>query len=383
MSDGRPSVWCGYYRDIVDSWPPFTREEEMAFRKKMLAEGRIKEMKDELVLRNAGLIAVYGGRWRWLYPAEDAVSIGITGLYEAADTFDFDRTDVRFSSYAGWYLRKAFNYRKDDYRNRVDENSVSWDRPVDYTDCAGDDDSCCLGDFLSKYIDPSAVTLKSDPCAAFGFDMEEWMLGKLADSKLFGDQPLKRSRIRQVMSCRARHPEYSLERLAAECGLVNRETASPLTKERMRQIIECGKKMIRSAVRDEVAKKMASAKPDVTDFWKRYGQAAHNSERTRSRLKWNAKTRRWDTEEYVERLPPWEASSPRETAEYRVALKEWERDVDRACDDYYTELFDHRFVGGCPVKYRSKERSPTAGRNAAMIAQLMPVRRNRHASGSC
>lgn len=383
MSEDR-GFSCRYYKDIVDQWAPFTRDEEMAFRSKMLSEGRIKELKDELVLRNAGLIAVYGGRWRWLYTAEDAVSIGITGLYKAADTFDFDRTDVRFPSYAGWYLKKAFNSWKDDYRSRVDENSVPFDQPVGYTDTAGDEDSMALGDALSRFFDPDSLALKNDVNRLFDFDVEEWMLEKLASYRGTNGNPVfqegRREAIRRMMVVRLRHPEYTLETTAKAAGLINRETGKPVTRERIRQLLEQGKFMLRASVRDEVARRMAVTKPDVAEFFKRYGQEEHNLKKVRSRLRW--KDGKYEIEDYVETVPVWEEHDVRETTEYRSALKLWERSVDKATDDYFSELFGHRFVDGTPVKYNRHAKSDTADENRIMIGQMLPARLNRHSAAS-
>lgn len=376
---------CKYYRDIVDQWAPFTRDEEMAFREKMLKEGRLKELKDELVLRNAGLISIYGKKWRWLYTAEDAVSIGITGLYEAAETFNFDRTDVRFSSYAGWCLRKAFNYRKKEYRNAIDENSVSFDQPVRYTDTACDEDTMALGDALNGYFDPEYLALKNDPDRLFDFDVEGWVQDRVAAYRPAAGEPQlsdeARETIRRMMVTRVRHPEYTLEKTAEAIGCVSAQTGKPLSRERIRQLLERGKSVLRSSVRSEVARRMAILKPDMEDYWERFGKEEHNLHRTRTRLVW-AKGGKYELEDVRDDVPCWDTGTVRETVEYRQAMKEWEKSVSQATDDYFSELFGHRFVNGVPVKRNSRERSETADRNWSFVQDMMPERANLHSAGS-
>ena len=279
-----------YYREVLDRYPPFLKEEEMEFRRQMAAEGRVKEMKDELVLRNVGLISVHGRWWTRVFSPDDTVSIGITGLYEAAEAFDWTREDVRFSSFAGWYLKKVFHANKRAYASEVDENAVSFDAPVAGED--GEEGGATLGDFVSADVAPEDLVLKNDFDALCPGDVRRFAEALLVRGFYGKDDPVRswsmsfddetedvyvgsqtshtKKRVLEkyvaALRCLLKNPESSLAEIAEE---VSRKTGLPVvSKERMRQVIYKIRNMITAGAQhlsfDKAGK--LSAKPKKSDF---------------------------------------------------------------------------------------------------------------------
>lgn len=340
MADERtgPSFACKYFNDIVTRWAPFTRDEEMAFRAKMISEGRIKEMRDELVLRNAGLIPRFGRSWLWLYGREDAVSIGITGLYEAAETFDFGREDVRFSTYAGWYLRRAFNGNKDNYRNRVDEASLPFDQPVAYSD---DDskDSVPLGDVLLKFADPTYAPANApDPGEAIPFDAEKWVNEACASYRRNGTGGMNRrslESVRRYLIVKLRHPDYSVEQVFSAAGIKHvsgddpsRTTATNLHSRAVKLALAYVRKQAEATIE----------KPDINAYYRKYKNTELNKDRLRcTRLVWRGGG--WEVESYDPDARGMPGDRGIATQEWKLAMAEWERQILEKAEQFMFEAF--------------------------------------------
>ena len=82
--------------------PTEAEERELALR----ARAGDRAARDELVVRNVPLVKAMAAR----FPAtadDDLIQAGIWGLVEAADRFD-PGAGVRFSSYAGYWIRRGF-----------------------------------------------------------------------------------------------------------------------------------------------------------------------------------------------------------------------------------------------------------------------------------
>lgn len=88
---------------------------------------KAEESKKKLILTNMGLV---GAMAKKMYlnqglDFEDLVQEGILGLFEAIDTFDFDK-DCAFSTHAFWKVRKALTYAiRDERKSRG--NSTNFD----------------------------------------------------------------------------------------------------------------------------------------------------------------------------------------------------------------------------------------------------------------
>lgn len=116
-----------YISDIMKKYPPFkTKEEEDEMIKNYLKKNDVQGMRNELVLRNVGLIRKYSKLWNTLYTKDECASFGIEGLVKAANTFD-TKVGVRFSTYAGFAIRTILRRKKDTVRNKIDERCVSLD----------------------------------------------------------------------------------------------------------------------------------------------------------------------------------------------------------------------------------------------------------------
>lgn len=116
-----------YINSIMEKYPPFkTKEEEDEMINNYLKKNDVQGMRNELVLRNVGIIRKYSKSWNTLYTKDECASFGIEGLVKAANTFD-TKVGVRFSTYAGFAIRTILRRKKDTIRNSIDERSVSLD----------------------------------------------------------------------------------------------------------------------------------------------------------------------------------------------------------------------------------------------------------------
>lgn len=116
-----------YINSIMEKYPPFkTKEEEDEMINNYLKKNDVQGMRNELVLRNVGLIRKYSKPWNTLYTKDECASFGIEGLVRAANTFD-PKVGVRFSTYAGFGIRTALRRKKETIRSRIDEKSLSMD----------------------------------------------------------------------------------------------------------------------------------------------------------------------------------------------------------------------------------------------------------------
>lgn len=148
-----------YFNEIFSAHPPFTKAQELEFREKCLKEGKIKEMKDELVLRNVGIARKYGELWKEFIPPEDALSIGIIGLYNAFDKFDFEKyKDVRFTSHALFAVKNAFRDHIKFYRTKVDHRMVSLDKEIESHTGGDDNDKVTMEDIILKFALPGPLS---------------------------------------------------------------------------------------------------------------------------------------------------------------------------------------------------------------------------------
>jgi len=377
MSDKsyQPVSSSQYYKDILDEWPPFFREEELEFRRKMIAEGRYKEMKDELVLRNVGLISIYGKRWTRVYSPDDAVSIGITGLYEAAGVFDWTREDVRFGSFAGWYLKKAFNANKDKYQSQVDENSLRWDKTIDGDETDEGEGSCCLGDFVCGDIDPEYLALKNDPNDLCKFDVRSWMKEKIAAGFAARHRNVWRRELPEYDNAvlhkhieaaliKLDNPDITGDMTAVE--LCKRIGGEPLSRERIRQMQVKNSFYLIQGIREELSERFKSVRPSFSDF-----SGAHTEKH--NKLVWDPTTNKYDVVEVEERHAcgtDWE--------KYYQAMSTFDRMIDMETDKYLTQMFHVKFKGFRPVSLGKKKTSKVE-RRYDFLAETA----NRHRAGSC
>lgn len=91
-----------------------------------LKKNDIDGMRNELVLRNVGLIRTYSKQWNTLYTRDECASFGIEGLMTAAKTFD-PKVGVRFATYASYAIRSCLRRRKETIMNDIDKRSISLD----------------------------------------------------------------------------------------------------------------------------------------------------------------------------------------------------------------------------------------------------------------
>lgn len=352
---------CGYLREIEDEYPPFLRDEEIAFRRKMLAEGRYKDLRDEMVLRNVGLVKAYGKGWARFYSAEDAVSIGITGLYEAAAVFDWTREDVRFGTFAGWYIKKNMNACLDKYFSRVDEASARWDAPVASDDS---DETCCLGDLLTRLVDPEALAVCDDPDGLTRVEeLEKWAFRMMDLGNGGRYDPESFARCRRIIAQKIADPDRTLADRGREAGI---------TRERVRQLDLKAMSIVRKGVRRVAAERLRLAAPKIEDFAGAGG--------TRPSLDWNPKTRKYD----VVDKPAYRAAGDVNWDAWGRARALFDKKVDAEADRYLFETFGVRFSGLTPVRRKPVRRKPSAvsARYAAIADRLEYCRKSRFGGGA-
>lgn len=330
-----------YYQEILDEHPPFTPEEETEFRERMLREGRIKELKDELVLRNVGLVSIHGKSWVWLYSPDDAVSIGITGLYEAADAFDFARKDVRFATFAGWYLMKVFHRNKKAVRNDVDEASLRYDRPIEGDD--GLEGAVSLGEFLQDLIPPEYLVVKDRT----GERMDEAALRKWVEDAVMastrGKSRSVKARAAAVLLAKIDNPELTLEEIGDM--LPNACGGKGVTRERARQLLGKAHAFLTDGAKQLVRKRLAAQKDRIIAERMPGYRRAHKVV-TRSRLVWKAG--KYVVEDYQEDVTDREELWRGLDAEKNC----FEGVVAEETDKYLSRIFGKPFKHGSPVFYR-------------------------------
>jgi RNA polymerase primary sigma factor len=100
----KTSVLSQYFSEIRD-FPILTKEEEQQLARDIQRGSR--EALNELVESNLSFVAKVASEYRALgLPFEDLLNEGNLGLIEAAHRFDADK-DIKFISYAIWWIRKA------------------------------------------------------------------------------------------------------------------------------------------------------------------------------------------------------------------------------------------------------------------------------------
>jgi len=165
-----------YIKSIAEKYPPFkTAEEEQAMIKSYLDKNDEKGMKDELVLRNVGLIPTYGKCWLGLYTYDEMVSYGIEGLIRAARSFNPNK-GYRFSTYAGKAIRTWLQRNKKEIRNKMDERTVSYDQLIE----EDDSDSSALSNILDAKIPEELRVIKSTE-KTLGKDDVYTLIDKIAE----------------------------------------------------------------------------------------------------------------------------------------------------------------------------------------------------------
>ena len=94
------------YLQDVRKYPTLTREEELELIQ--LIKSGCQKSKDRLIYSNLRFVITmakqYVGQGLDL---NDLISEGNYGLIKAAERYDYDQTDVRFLSYAVWWVRQS------------------------------------------------------------------------------------------------------------------------------------------------------------------------------------------------------------------------------------------------------------------------------------
>lgn len=143
-----------YYSSIRKYNNPLTLEEEQQLPLKFGDNKRA--IMDELVLHNVGLVYMYVSKFRnWSEDDKiDALSLGISGLYKAAESFDFSM-GVKFSSYAYNVIRTCVS--RGMKRDNVDMNSIHIDTPIESKDSS---EPVTLENFISSNVSPEYMVIK-------------------------------------------------------------------------------------------------------------------------------------------------------------------------------------------------------------------------------
>lgn len=145
-----------YITDIKNKYPPFkTKEDEQAMIRYHLDNNDEKGMRDELVLRNVGLIRTLGKSWNQFYTPDEIASYGMEGLIKASNTYDYLKGN-RFSSYAGKAIVTSFIKNKKEKRDGIDKHCVSFDELYD----KDDEDKTQLSNMLENSIPEEYKSIK-------------------------------------------------------------------------------------------------------------------------------------------------------------------------------------------------------------------------------
>ena len=140
----------------MEKYPPISFAEERKMIDEYTAKGDLKGLKDQLVMRNVGVMWTIAKKYRFAYEDEDLVGIGIAALYKAADSFD-PNLNFRFSSWCGRCLQTHFLRTMKEYFSDVDKGKVS----LDMTISNDDGDNCSTSDVIQSRI-PSECGIVKD-----------------------------------------------------------------------------------------------------------------------------------------------------------------------------------------------------------------------------
>ncbi|HNW33890.1 MAG TPA: RNA polymerase sigma factor RpoD/SigA [Candidatus Ozemobacteraceae bacterium] len=97
-----------YFRELK-RYPPLTRHEEEMLLKKVKSGGMsARQAEKRLIMANLRFVVSVAKRYKFIndVPFEDLIAVGNLGLLRAAKRFD-NKRNVRFISYAVWWIRQA------------------------------------------------------------------------------------------------------------------------------------------------------------------------------------------------------------------------------------------------------------------------------------
>lgn len=125
-----------YINLIMKKYPPLTKQEEEDMIKEYTAKNDLEGLKQQLVLRNVGIIGKIGKNWNKFYTSDEIVSYGIEGLMKATNSFNYNKK-YRFNTYAWKAVIQSLNRHRKDIRSKIDNLSISFDNdslklPRDY-----------------------------------------------------------------------------------------------------------------------------------------------------------------------------------------------------------------------------------------------------------
>lgn len=97
-----------YFRELK-RYPPLSRQEEESLLKKVKSGGTsARQAEKRLIVANLRFVVSVAKRYKFIndVPFEDLIAVGNLGLLRAAKRFD-NKRNVRFISYAVWWIRQA------------------------------------------------------------------------------------------------------------------------------------------------------------------------------------------------------------------------------------------------------------------------------------
>lgn len=107
--------------------------------KRLKDPSKIASVKNAIVMSNVKLIAMVMKpyiKFRSIQP-DDLFTEGVFGIYTAIEKFDTS-SKAKFSTYAYWWIKqKIQRYVEENCLNRIDQNSVSIDKPIGHDDEGG------------------------------------------------------------------------------------------------------------------------------------------------------------------------------------------------------------------------------------------------------
>ncbi len=238
-----------YLQSIAEKYPPFkTKEEERKMIESHLKRNDLDGLRDELVLRNVGLVSTIGKSWSDFYDPDELASYGIEGLTRAASSFDY-KCGTKFSTYAAFAIRSYLRNHKKDKRNHVDERCVSLDKMLE-----DDEGRTRVADFLEERIPEECRTVKSGVkrmASDEAVKMCKRVIGRSAGSKRDFD-----------IFCEIVLGGETHSDVAKRHGI---------SRERARQVVDSVRRKVWSFVySDEGARFFGVSKPRCGDFAKRY-----------------------------------------------------------------------------------------------------------------
>lgn len=100
---------------------------------------KIAALKNDIVMVNVKLIGMVMKpylKFKSIQP-DDMFTEGVMGIYTAIEKFDPDH-DTKFSTYAYWWIKqKIQRFVEANCMNRIDQNSVSIDKPIGHDEDGG------------------------------------------------------------------------------------------------------------------------------------------------------------------------------------------------------------------------------------------------------